>query len=436
MESGYNFNQSPSELIRRSRAIKEESINKGIWMEGRPGKPLIEIEAQVTAELEKMFKEHKNWIDENEKKIAGIVADCGPEKIHKSFTDGLSVFFRQQYRLVVKEIKDAPEAERGAKKEKLALFTNPKFIKDQIFAYAFDFTKSLRMSQEAGRPSILALKIAKLSYRHNPDVIEKLKNKYPETDYGTITRAVVGTPSIPEKYIKDFDAKVTELRPLYEKKVGINIIKLFVRSHPAKKDKPKNIEEHLEEFIIEFDKYKDEFKDKIHESAIKAIVAENPKNARMILEGYKKKVDDLYTIYHINKGIIRYAMLARPGQTKKFIENYIEWKGYLDNKYKNKIDSNVIRNTLLRHSSCFKKKPGEEESNVEKILDRYIVILERLTANFKESPKLLKFAAIRHQSDPEKYLNELKSGHSSENEVDVSTEEIDPTEILSTEEDI
>ena len=78
-----------------------------------------------------------------------------------------------------------------------------------------------------------ALEIAKLSYRHNPDALLKLTEKFPEFESSIISRAAVYHPKDPEGFLSKVKEALPKLQTQFPDLSEKQIIRALVTHHPA-----------------------------------------------------------------------------------------------------------------------------------------------------------------------------------------------------------
>ncbi len=217
-----NFFIKPS-IIKESRSQKELAKEQGVGLRGQRGKYIEEIEQKIKTEVQDLLDENREWINEKKEKVLEVISgrdvsdetkkkevmlDFDDREVFRAFDEGLIIFFKQEYRLMTKDQK----REHKATPDNLQ---NPEYIRKKILAYTFDFIQSLKASQRVGIMPLQALELAKLSYWHNPGLIKKLFEKYPNVDRKVIIAIARRNPSKTEDYIDEYLLRVKEFKIKY-----------------------------------------------------------------------------------------------------------------------------------------------------------------------------------------------------------------------------
>ncbi len=292
--------------IRTSQDIKKRARQDEIPLFGNPGKNINQIKGEVAMELSVVMSENQEWINEQKEKIKKLFPDLNDTELLKSFEDGLMTFFKQQYRLFTYD----PDTR---KREIPLILQNKIYIQEQITAFTFDFIQLLKSAQKMGMTSKQAIEVAKLSCHYDPDILRKLKAKYPDIGKWVINHAIIGYPSNPGKLIDDFI-------------------------------------ENTKKFEV---KYPDVFP-----YVIKYAVLRQPTAPETFIKSFIKRRDELYLIYPaVAKGIINQYALSEMPEAKKFIDHYILDFKRLTSQYP-KVGSRAI-------SQAIRVRPGNPESYIE-----------------------------------------------------------------------
>lgn len=202
---GSNFGIKDS--VKKSRALKAEASLAGTDLKGKNTIQFKEFEKEVDNVVDQIIAENNVWIEEQRAKIAGIITGVEESKVWRAFREGLMIFLKQQYKFLT---KDYQKGEREIPPE----LKNPDYLKAQISAFTFDFIQSLKRSEKRGDTSIQALQFAKLSFRCDPDTVDRLLRIYENVDPWIVKRFVVRF-SHPENFLNLFIEKREELTDRY-----------------------------------------------------------------------------------------------------------------------------------------------------------------------------------------------------------------------------
>jgi len=191
-------------LIIKSRHSKEESREKKVILKGSSDENLVEIEGDAELVLKELMEENSEWIEIQKKRILADFSSLNEEKVVKVYNQGLLIFLKQQYRLFTNDQKSGQRIFPSIMKSR-------DYLRQQIIAYTFDFIQSLKASKKEGLTPDQALKLAYLSYRHDPDVLKKLSAKYPKIEKWILKQILLQHPSDSEQFIIDYLKTVDEL---------------------------------------------------------------------------------------------------------------------------------------------------------------------------------------------------------------------------------
>ncbi|MDO8486717.1 MAG: hypothetical protein Q7S45_00260 [Candidatus Curtissbacteria bacterium] len=191
------------EAVRARRSIKDVAHESDISLGGSRGKKLDAILDTSEQILSSLRSEHADWIDQKRAMLSSYLLGTEPEALEETFSSGLATTVVQEFRTL-----------RGTR-EKVNKLEEPDYLKDVISAYAFDFFRSLRLSEKMGINPNTALDVARLSYHLNPNKMLGLFKKYPDTNPGVITHAAMHNPKNPDAFIDNFNLEVERLTVKY-----------------------------------------------------------------------------------------------------------------------------------------------------------------------------------------------------------------------------
>jgi hypothetical protein len=200
------------EIVKHHRFLKEFAREEEIELAGRAGKELEEILNRADQVLDKLYLQNREWIEEKIRSL-GYLADIPRESIEDYYKRGLATYLRQEYRLI-----------KAASPEETTKLEEEGYLSDAIFAYTFDFLRTLRVCKRLGISPSQSLDMARFSYRFNPDILTKLLNQFPDFEKYILIRACVGH-SDPEEFLSGLRKKLPELErqfPEFERSVIID----------------------------------------------------------------------------------------------------------------------------------------------------------------------------------------------------------------------
>lgn len=302
---------SPSEIndaVRSRRDSKEKASE--IDVRGRKSTELKDEINQAQEIIDTMEFIHRDWLDkkiqqiipyfiESNTKFSSLTKSEILEEIRIPFTEGLHSAITQEKRL----------------KDNLPLIKSE--LEDIIVSYFFDFFRSLRVSQRLDVSPVAALKIAKLSFRNNPDIIINLSKKYQDLlPESIIFNAVYNNPLDPEEFLKSSVRKIEELKSIYPQEkypeVTLTIIQraVFIYSNPEK---------FINKFIEVFKYIKNQYPN-ISETTISRIYVINPNNPIEEIRILEIKIEELKKIFNFPTYIIEGAVVGY-SNPKEFLDN-------------------------------------------------------------------------------------------------------------------
>ncbi len=179
------------EAVATRRAVKYAAAD--INLSGPKGSQLESILGKVEFIVNRMEDVHRYWVKDKIKLLEGYLTklnqsnDTGKrslggnwfEDVREAYLGGLVVTVTQEYRFL--------KTEPGG----LAKLKDADYIQKMVLGYSFDFFRTLRVCEKLGIGPNLAIKVAKLAYRLNPNKLIELSAKYPEVDGSIIKEAVV-----------------------------------------------------------------------------------------------------------------------------------------------------------------------------------------------------------------------------------------------------
>src|SRR3990167_1324615 len=266
-----HFNPQLRQAVREGRFVKELSSLENVVLVGQAGQDLEEIFNKTEEVLGEVKTENKEFIRRQRERLGNYMRDIGEEEIEGIFKEGLLTSIKQQYRLF-----------RKISLSEVAKLNDSDFLKKAITSYSFDFFYSLRMAKNMDVFPSTALEIAKLSYRHNPDALLKLTEKFPEFESSIISRAAVYHPKDPEGFL----SKVKEALPKLQTQFPEFEASIITR---AAVYHPKDPEGFLSKVKEALPKLQTQFPDLSEKQIIRALVTHHPADTESYLKSISSK---------------------------------------------------------------------------------------------------------------------------------------------------
>ncbi|KKQ95327.1 MAG: hypothetical protein A3G66_04535 [Candidatus Levybacteria bacterium RIFCSPLOWO2_12_FULL_39_17] len=202
---------APSDVAEAVRTRRErKTASSDIALAGGRGRKLQMIQDRVELTAGIMENLHAQWIEKKVDSLSDYFSKANGEDldndlnnktksigdwriaIKEAYWDGLSMTVTQEYRLSKKEILSAAKAN----------LEDYDYIQDLITSYTFDFYRTLRVCERLNVDPGTALRLAKLAYHHNPNILISLSQKYPDMGVRIIKHAVVHNSSDPEDFLR------------------------------------------------------------------------------------------------------------------------------------------------------------------------------------------------------------------------------------------
>jgi hypothetical protein len=298
--------------IRKNRAIKEESREQTVLLTGRTGKELDPIVEHIVLQTEQLLSSNKTWIEEKLRSVREYIGSFSDEEIKNIFFQGLRTHIKQYFRL----FKKTDEA-------RLLQFDNEEFGQEIIQSFFVDFVLSLRAYKKQEITPAMALELAAMSYRHNPNSLVELQREFPDVEAGVISRAVLSYPVNPREFINRMKEIITELEIEYPD-VERSVISKAAVNYSTK---PRAFIERVKKNISELQRdYPD-----VDLWIIKEVVLTNPTNPKFFIEKVLRIMTELQRDYpDVDIRIIRRTAVHYPSNPRAFIEQKIAKKKVRD----------------------------------------------------------------------------------------------------------
>src|SRR3990167_8673868 len=299
----YSFSDAKA-VIRRRRNIKAVSHDTNLaGSRGLAFEEILELSDNV---LSSMKITHREWIKTKLDSLSGYLKD---HEIEPVFKKGLEITMTQEHRVLKKSINGTYDLQ------------DPLYVQDIIAGYTFEFYQSLRISQRMGIDTKTALGIAQLSYRHNPNILLRLKHdpRYKSIPLSFRNRAALEHPKNPERFLDGILATIDRLRKTPKYKDLDQSILLR-----AAFGNPRNTEAFLDNFISILKNLAESSKYGvlIPSTRIKAAL-DHPKDPERFLDGIIATIDRLIGMPEykdVNQSVLEYAALQYPSDPEIYLK--------------------------------------------------------------------------------------------------------------------
>ncbi|MES2023220.1 MAG: hypothetical protein V4439_00895 [Patescibacteria group bacterium] len=404
----HQFDLGSREAIKKSREIKVEASGRGIKTSANPGKYFKAIYERVANAIDQMITDNARWVSVQEKKVLDILPEEDPREIHDFFGHGLKMFFLQQFRLESLQSKEHS-------KEKVSIsLQDPQYIKDQIFAYSFDFIQSLKESAREEVTPRQALRLAELTYQYNPGVLQEFMKKYPQIEKGVIL-VVLTAYRNPEEFLNSYITRVEELTKKYKGKVGKGVISQAALGYAPTKKNPNNSEKFIETYMLEVIRlrglYPGVSNTVLHDAASNHPNSkENPRNSENSLDSYLLALKTLSANYpKVDTHVIQQFILKYRANAKDVIDRYINKLPELMKKYKELGVNNYAIRFICMSTPSTKYHPDRPEKNLDSYIEKLDDLRKRYGKNENKKDEgvddiVLKYAIFANLSNSEGYI--------------------------------
>ncbi len=373
MEKRPTFESSPSEVIKESRLIKGISKDEEIRLNS-PSKEGAKVENQAIEVMESMAEEQKDWVAEKKQELLGQLEGVDETELMSAFERGLKTFMRQQVKLF-SEV--SPKAK---------VTFDEQYLRDAVFAYTFDFILSARNAIRRGVNPKSALKIAKRSYRNDPDFLTQLTKKFPDLDSGVVTIAASSYPLSAEKFLKEVQKTIPELQEKFPD-MDLSIIKRAAVNHP---NEP---EEFLEKVTEEIKNLTKQFPS---ESPTVIKSAAQTKNSEEFMKRFQKEFTRLTAEFpDLGKWVINLAILNHSGPDE-FIDKF-------------KISIIDLKKEFPEASNRLIKKAAISYSKPDKYIIESLARVQKIKLELpEEDEEIIQEAIIEEPIDPRIFIKKVR----------------------------
>ncbi|OGH93940.1 MAG: hypothetical protein A2538_03685 [Candidatus Magasanikbacteria bacterium RIFOXYD2_FULL_41_14] len=188
-------------IVAGNREIKKEAKEKGVTFDGQRGFELIDYATEIDGLAQVMFQSHLEWAESKFDSLREYLKDVSREDIEEAFFRGLKTNITQYFRVYKKT----------GNSDVIKQLHDPAFQNKLVESFFIDFVLTLRKSGKGKTSPITALKLARQSYIHDPDIVSKLQKQFPETDLGLIVRAAVAYPHTSAEFIARTEENIITL---------------------------------------------------------------------------------------------------------------------------------------------------------------------------------------------------------------------------------
>lgn len=406
--------ESPRAAIRQSKSLKEAAQEERLGLKGNLGFELRAIMPHVFEVASVLESQHPEFIESQRKRFKEYLGDIPEDRVREIYEGGLSVFFKQQYRLFKKINPDEVDK-----------LKDDKYLKDGVIAYTFDFFQSLRIVQVLDIAPRTGLDLAQKAYRVNPTTVLRLIDQFPEISPWITVRAIT-QHSNPEDYLRKIQATVEDLKPRFSQFSSSDLTR-------AAMQRPDNTESFLRDAWAKVEDMKTRFSDFSQPILINAVLR-HPSDPEGFLARTRNFLDTLthefpeFSKRNLLEVAIRYE---NPGEFLSHIHDRVNdlanqfpefyktliARAVLDNKKPEKFLLN-IRATVERLTTTFPQFNKTDiaqvafthTSNPEDFLRNAQKVIEQLTQEFPESDKsAIRRAALFYPSDPREGLKHYEN---------------------------
>ena len=377
MTSNENGRIPYKEAIRHNRRLKEAAEDEGISV-GGTSKEANKLQAEILSVAEEMLTENSEWIDGKLRDLNGYLDGIDFEKIKESYFHGLKQLIKQHCRLLRKT--NDPEFDT---------LHDEATLKEIVFAYTFDFVRSIRESYKQKLHPATSIEIAKKSFRLDPSTFRELSDEFPDFPNWIIVNAVT-QHSHPRSFltqVREKSDQFAEEFPYFDKWV---VDRLVVRNFDDPNFALMRLQDRLRDLPA---KYPD-----ISSIDMLRICLNSPTDPEGFIKKVRKKIPELRRNFPtISDDLLTSAAIYHPKNSAAFLQNYLSQSPVLSAKYPD-LPSWVINRALL-------SSPWEPTD----LLDRVRSLTPTLQQKFGYMGVQSITIAIIGYKDPEEFLKWVDS---------------------------
>ena len=191
-------------IVRYGRFLKDFQKEEDINVKGLKGKEFeIFYQEKIEPTLGLLKEEFSPWLDKQKQEFSSYFEDTDWSEVEGAFLRGVKRSFVKQTRLYNKI---------GAKDDMTKVYSDSQTQRDTALAFAFDFTRSIRIARTQGVEPEMALEIAEHSYDFNPDALIIFSQKFPDLPLYAFTYALTDRPHSPEAFLQKVQEMNTEMK--------------------------------------------------------------------------------------------------------------------------------------------------------------------------------------------------------------------------------
>lgn len=408
----YSSISSAKNVLSVSRFIKEFAKEENITLKGNSGGELELILGQVDNVLTELETKHKDWIDEKRGNLSTYLSTISEKTLRDGYERGLAMFLRQQYRLF-----------KGISPEETNKLHDKTYLSDAISAYTYDFYLTLRTAERTGAAPTIALRLATLSFRHNPNAFKELEEEFPDFNPGNFRYALVNNSTDPKGYLREVDEKTKDLAKKYPHFTLVDIREAAM-GHPIDTEGfLKKVDEQSAALTIQYPK--------IPPWAIRHAVMTYSDSKSFIAEAEKKYEDLLVKFPEFQATQIRMVVYLRRKDSEQFLEQARRKFSNLNKAFADFSDSqlrwavintaspeayllNVREQTTMllelfpEFSLAEIKQVFFISSNPKETLERYKSTIQQLSTEFSDFPTWVIRTTVMDTNQPEIFLSNLR----------------------------
>ncbi len=181
-------------IVRYERFLKDFEREEDINVKGLKGKEFEDFyQDKIDPALDSLKEEFAPWFDKQKQEFTPYFENVDWSEIEGAFLRGVKRSFVKKTRLYNK---------LGAEDDMTKVYSDSQTQRDTVLAFAFDFTRSLRVARTQGVEPEMALEIAEHSYDFNPDALIMFSQKFPDLPSSSILDAAMYHQKNPEAMLE------------------------------------------------------------------------------------------------------------------------------------------------------------------------------------------------------------------------------------------
>ncbi len=403
-------------IVRYERFLKDFEREEDINVKGLKGKEFEDFyQDKIDPALDSLKEEFAPWFDKQKQEFTPYFENVDWSEIEGAFLRGVKRSFVKKTRLYNK---------LGAEDDMTKVYSDSQTQRDTVLAFAFDFTRSLRVARTQGVEPEMALEIAEHSYDFNPDALIMFSQKFPDLPLYAFTYALTDRPHSPEVFLQKVSEIRTEMESKYPDLPSSSILDAAMYHQ-------KNPEAMLEKRSIEFVSLTEEFpefKSQVHN----VVLNKNPR--QILLEATRK----LYTMRQefpdLPKTLVSGAVFRR--NTREYLlearrelpklkERFAEFSesdiamAYMNNGDKTSVFIDSVRQKTISSkekypymTDAFVRRKLINSGGDTRVLDKVDLEAQELKSTHPDLPLSIIYEATNYK-DPAQWLEDYKKRYRS-----------------------